>query len=391
MRPDSSNSRYNSRQFNSAESEAAGPSATPVTAARVFSCVNCGASLRFSPGVGRLVCSNCGTANELPAPSQDSRAHALEELDYLVFLRRQAGNEPSIRPQLVECPQCGAATQLGDDVVADACAFCATPLISVAAHEGRLIQPRAVVPFRIERVAVQEKFQGWVKSRWLAPNALARSVNRTEAVRGVYLPCWTFDARTFSNYTGQRGINRQERYYTTDSNGKQVEATRTVTDWHYAAGSVALVFDDTLVPASKSIPDKLASVLHGWDVSTLVPCEDDYLAGFTVEAYQLGLEPAFEQARHIFDEAIIDAVRQDIGGDHQRVSDVSTRYDAVTFKHILLPVWICSYLFRGKAWRVVVNGQTGEVKGDRPWSVWKITFLVLLLVGVAAAILYLKQ
>ncbi len=365
--------------------------AEPVSAARVFPCINCGASLRFSPDTGTLLCANCGTANELPNASAITRAHAIEELDYLMFLRRQAGNEPSISPQLVECPQCGAATQLGEHVVADACAFCATPLISVAAHEGRIIQPRALVPFRVDRPAVQEKFRHWVRSRWLAPNELAKAVSRTEGVRGVYLPCWTFDARTSSSYTGQRGVDRQERYYRTDSQGNRVAATRTVTDWHYASGYLELVFDDTLVPASKSVPANLADVLHGWDVTTLVPCEDDYLAGFTVEAYQLGLEPAFGQAKEVFDDGILQAVRQDIGGDHQRVSTVNSSYDGLTFKHILLPAWICSYMFRGKAWRVVVNGQTGEVKGDRPWSVWKISFLVVVLVAVAATILFFNQ
>ena len=364
--------------------------AQAVPAARVFPCTNCGASLRFAPDAGTLVCENCGTANELPESTISRRAHALEELDYLMFLRRQAGNEPSISPQLVECPQCGAATQLGKNVVADACAFCATPLISVAAHQGRIIQPRALVPFKVDRPAVQGKFRDWVRSRWLAPNELAKAVRRTEGVRGVYLPCWTFDARTSSSYTGQRGVDRQERYYRTDSQGNRVEATRTVTDWHPASGYVELVFDDTLVPASQSVPAHLAGVLHGWDVTSLVPCEDDYLAGFTVEAYQLGLEPAFAEAKGIFDDEILQAVRRDIGGDHQRVSNVNSSYDALKFKHILLPAWICSYMFRGKSWRVVVNGQTGEVKGDRPWSVWKIAFLVLLIAGIAALLLYFK-
>jgi hypothetical protein len=207
----------------------------------------------------------------------------------------------------------------------------------------------------------------------------------------VYVPCWTFDARTSSSYSGQRGVDRIVRDSRIDAQGRRVETTRTETDWYPASGTVAMAFDDTLVEASNSVPDHLAGALTGWDISGMKPYSDDYVAGFTVEAYQLALEPAFESAKTKFASAIEGAIRQDIGGNHQRILAVDTRYDDVTFKHLLLPVWICSYQFQGKAWRVLVNGQTGAVAGDRPWSVWKIGAAVLGVAIVVASIWLLQQ
>lgn len=360
-------------------------------AARVFPCTSCGASLRFDPGVGSLVCANCGTRNVAPVPAADDMRIATEELDYLQHLRQQAGNEPEVAPQLVTCPQCGAQTRLPDGVVADTCAFCATPLVSVAAHAGRQIRPRAIVPFKVDRTAAQARFREWLGGLWFAPNALKRSVRSVDAVRGVYLPCWTFDARTTTDYQGSRGIDRQVLEQRRDANGRMVTVTRTVTDWYPASGQVFVAFDDTLVPASNSIPPKLAVVLHGWDVSALTPYADEYVAGFTMEAYQLGLEPAFEQAKGQFQDGIIAAIHADIGGNHQRISTSHTRYESVTFKHILLPAWICSYRFRDKAWRVVVHGQTGAVKGDRPYSPWKIAFAILVVLAILVVIALLNS
>ena len=365
------------------------PVATAAT--RVFPCTNCGASLRFDPGVGSLACSSCGTVNARPSVSDSAHTAAHEELDYLVHLARQERTETEVEQQLVSCPQCGATTQFDPHVVAAICAFCATPLVSVAAHSGRQIRPRALVPFTLDPAAAQELFRKWIDGRWFAPNALKRTVRSVQGVRGVYLPCWTFDARTTSSYTGRRGIDRTETDTHRDSSGKTVTVSRTVTDWYPASGIVHVAFDDTLVPASSSIPAHLATVLHGWDISQLVPADDAYAAGFTVEAYQLPLQPAFEAAKEVFGAGILGAVQEDIGGNHQRVQDISTRYDDVTFKHILLPVWICSYMFREKSWRVVVNGQTGEVKGDRPWSAWKIAFAVLTALAVAAIVMLLSQ
>ncbi len=347
------------------------------TAARVFPCQQCGASLRFAPTVGRLACPTCGTINEPPASDEAAVRASTEELDYLAFLRLQAGNEPEISPQLVTCPQCGAQTQFDPNVVAASCAFCASPLVSAATHSERRIKPRAVVPFALEPKGAQEVFRRWIAGRWFAPNALKQTVRSVEGVRGVYLPCWTFDAHTTSDYDGQRGIDRTVQETRRDSQGNTVVVTRIETDWYGASGVVQVAFDDTLIPASHSIPPHLAEVLQGWDVSGIKPFVEDYVAGFTVEAYQLALEPAFDQAKTVFDAAIVQAVHRDIGGDRQRVHRISTRYDAITFKHILLPVWICSYQFSGKSWRVVVNGQTGAIKGDRPWSPWKIGFALL--------------
>lgn len=364
---------------------------TSTPAAKVFPCTNCGASLKFAPGVGKLICPTCGTQNDLPAFDQAALASAHEELDYREALALQKGNEATVDAQIVECPQCGAQTRFDPHVVASVCAFCAAPMVSVKARAGRQIQPRGIVPFTLEPASAQELFRKWIGGRWFAPNALKKTVSQAQGVRGVYLPCWTFDADTSSDYEGQRGVHRQVQEVSRDANGQQVVHTRTVTDWYPASGNVSVSFDDTLVLASSSIPDHLASVLQGWDINKLAPFSDDFVAGFTVEAYQLALEPAFGQAQQIFKGEIEDAVRSDIGGNEQRISSVHTQYGKIAFKHILLPVWICSYKFANKSWRVVVNGQTGAVKGDRPYSAWKITFAVLSVIAVIVTIYALSQ
>ena len=76
-------------------------------------------------------------------------------------------------------------------------------------------------------------------------------------------------------------------------------------------------------------------------------------------------------------------VRNDIGGDEQSIESLSTRYYDVTFKHLLLPVYAGAYRFNGKLFQIVVNGRTGEIQGDRPYSFWKIALLVVSLLFVA--------
>ena len=88
------------------------------------------------------------------------------------------------------------------------------------------------------------------------------------------------------------------------------------------------------------------------------------------------------------DRVILRDVKFDIGGDRQRVHSVNTKVSDVTFKHVLLPVWMAAYKFRGETYRVVINGRSGRVSGQRPWSFWKILFAVLAGLLVAGGIGY---
>ena len=132
------------------------------------------------------------------------------------------------------------------------------------------------------------------------------------------------------------------------------------------SGRVARWFDDVLVLASQALPRSYTDALEPWDLSSLEPYNPEYLAGFRAEAYTVDLKEAFVEAREAMDRQILRDVRFDIGGDRQQVEHVETRISDVTFKHILLPVWISAYRFKDKLFRFLVNARTGEVQGDRP-------------------------
>jgi len=115
-----------------------------------------------------------------------------------------------------------------------------------------------------------------------------------------------------------------------------------------------------------------------------VPYQDEYLAGFVAERYQVSVGRGFSIAQKTMDVGIRSAVRRDIGGDEQRISSVNTRHDHVTFKHLLMPVWSCAYRYNKKVFRFLVNARTGEIQGQRPWSYWKI--FAAILIALAAVI-----
>lgn len=357
---------------------------------RYYPCQACGAKLEFAAGQHALQCPYCGSSNAIEAAAPEQAAAAVEELDYADFLARAAGNEPAIERQTVNCPSCGAASQLPAHTTADRCPFCAVALIASNAYAGRTIQPRALAPFDIPEATARQQFRDWIHGLWFAPNALKQAYRAATGLKGIYLPYWTYDSDSHTPYQGERG----DHYYVSESyveNGvsksRQVQRTR----WSGVAGEVALAFDDVTVPASSGLPRDYLDKLEPWRLASLQPYREDYLAGFTVEAYQLGLEAGFAAARLRMEPQIRAAICRDIGGDVQRIHSMTPRYSRIRFKHILLPVWLSSYQYGGKTWRFLVNGQTGEVQGERPWSAWKIAFAVLGAVLVLAVLIYLSE
>ena len=133
----------------------------------------------------------------------------------------------------------------------------------------------------------------------------------------------------------------------------------------------------------------MARELAPWDLWKLTPYQDEFLSGFQSEVYKIDLDQGFEVAKDRMHPTISQDIRMDIGGDHQRINSTDTEYSEITFKHILLPFWVAGFRFRNKTYQFLVNGRTGEVQGDRPYSWIKIGFAVLVLLifaGIFASV-----
>ena len=339
---------------------------------RRFPCKSCGATLEFSPGTEKLVCPYCRAENEIVAEEE------VRELDYeqaLVNLRRAA---PTDQVPVVHCDSCGANVTVPEHTVSFACPFCAANIVSQA-RACPVIRPNAVLPFRVTRDNAIDAFRKWLKSRWLAPNALKREGKLDASVSGVYIPAWTYDTKTVTPYTGQRG----DAYYVTRTrvvNGKTETYSERRIRWSYASGTVHVSFDDVLIEATPTLNHEDLEHLRPWDLKACLPYRDEFLAGFKAETYppQMDLPTSFERAKEAMSPSIDSAIRSDIGGDEQRIDSKRTSYNDITYKNLLLPVWVSAYRYQNKVYRFLVNARTGEVRGERPWSPWKIAGLIIL-------------
>ncbi|MBT8423804.1 MAG: TFIIB-type zinc finger domain-containing protein [Silicimonas sp.] len=346
-----------------------------------FPCDNCGSDLRFDPGDERLVCDHCGNV-EIIEHGPWTQSRAIAELDFEAALKALPDDPVMEVTRVSQCPNCGARVEFDPDLHATECPFCATPVVTDTGP-SRQIKPRAVLPFALEEKEAREAMTEWLGALWFAPNGLQEYARKGRRLSGIYTPCWTFDADTKSSYNGARGIVYYEDHKVVRNGRHEIRRVAKVR-WTPASGRVARFFDDVLIVASEALPKRFRGGIANWDLTRLEPYLPEYLAGFRAEAYTVELEQAFREARGVMDRQILRDVKFDIGGDRQRVEHVETRIRDVTFKHILVPVWLAAYKYRGRSYRFVVNGQTGAVSGERPWSAWEIAFAVVAAMILAA-------
>ena len=365
------------------------PSAAPQQGQR-YPCKGCGADMVWDPKVSMLQCPYCGYQEMV-----EGSGAQVEERSFDAFLEAGAGRMAKMTPQALEvtCSGCGSIVNFEPPDVAGECPFCGAKIVAQPHAADPLVAPEGVLPFKIPQKDATEAIRKWLGTRWFAPNALKRQAQQG-AINGVYLPFWTYDADTRSRYSGQRG----EYYYvtenyTTTENGKTVQRSRQVrkTRWYSASGHVSRAFDDVLVAGTRSLPRNRLDSLEPWDLPEIKTYEPSFLSGFKAQRYQVDLKEGFTLARGVMAQVIEGDVRRDIGGDEQRIHNVSTDYADVTFKHLLLPIWISAYQYGGKTFQTMVNARTGEVQGDRPYSIWKIAFLVLVILIVLGIIAALNQ
>ena len=254
----------------------------------------------------------------------------------------------------VQCQSCGAKSIFTPPEVAGKCDFCGVQIVAQPKSADPIVAPSGLLPFRVTQQQASSQLGQWLSSRWFAPSGLKQLAER-EAIHGVYIPYWTYDTNTTTDYTGQRGeyYYVTETYYETDAKGNQVMRTRQVrhTRWHDASGRVTAWFNDVLIAGTTSLPPGRLTALEPWDLEALRPYDPAFLSGFRAQRYQVALAEGFALAKVAIAPSIENDVRSDIGGDEQQIDQLSTEYSDVTFKHLLLPVYAARTVITGRYFR----------------------------------------
>lgn len=265
------------------------------------------------------------------------------------------------------CENCGATTSFDPGTTSLRCPFCGSQLVvraTGAAADAAV--DRYVLPFKIQREDSQRLIREWLGSSIFAPGDL-KSRSALDRGQGSYIPFWRFDAEASSDWEGEisRTHTRQVPRTRTGSDGKSERymATETYKTWHPRSGHHQATHR-AWAPGSTGLTRSESDALMPFPEEAMMTFSSDLLAGFSAE------EPGIDEAGAwvIGEQLVRDMEREACAREVERLTRVDSEIGEPETALVYLPIWIYGYRYKNQDFRVLVNGATGEVVGERPVS-----------------------
>jgi len=347
-------------------------------------CPSCGNQLNYSAEKKKISCDHCGYDEDVNDSNnlvvEKSLSEALQHVQD--FVPKEIGKK------VFHCGNCSAKFMVESDKTQFTCGFCGSRNVNLDAFDHQYIQPIGIIPFYVSREEATKKFKKWIKQGAFHPNKL-KKLATVDDLHGLYVPFWTYDAQTESSWSGQSGQYYYQNTRVATKTGFRNQSVRQVR-WRNRSGHLKHFFDDVLVVASKKLDQGSFDKVLPYRLEEVVNYDARLTMGWETEIYQVEVNEGYDIAERIMDHRLRNMCSAQLGGDTQRNLHVSSQKSSQTYKHIVLPLWICSYTYQNKLYRFVINGQTGRLNGQKPISYIKIGLLILLVMLILFGIWYLR-
>ena len=304
------------------------PTETQGAKADRFTCPKCGGRMVFDGDGRTLLCEHCARNQPL-----DRSAPQFEQ-DFVLAMATGKGHRAPVAVKTFNCQGCGAQFILPPLEISCVCAYCGSAHVVIATKE--LVEPDSIIPMAFNQRQAATLLVEWVEKQKITPEG------KVQAPRGMYLPVWTFDMMGIVPWNGV--IERRDQ-------NEPISGEKNVS------------YDDLAVPSASKLADLLPKIMPGFDTSSAAAYDPRYLAGWPAEVYDLLMSDASLEAR----QQAAQRVRHEIQSDMRNVSDLSystSNLSILSFKLVLIPLWVTTYPLGGRDFRVIINGQTGAVYGE---------------------------
>ncbi|MEO1162224.1 MAG: hypothetical protein AAFV98_00450 [Chloroflexota bacterium] len=358
-----------------------------------FACPNCGGVQAYSVSDGGLSCTSCGYYQ----PPTGMRVGRSASTNEFITQESQQRKEARLARQLgttgtagavgatgasaqsadestsgnvpiadeydwgeerreLECENCGASILLDPKSLTHVCPFCGSQRVVQHAFDYDKMRPRYLVPFKVDDRQALTVIREWLGSSWMTPADLQERAGLDD-LTGIYLPFWTFSSLCSAAWRAQVGKTRRVR-----RNGKMVSETV----WQWESGTVRKQINDLLVPGTSKLNNRLLNDVTQFSMRGLVEYDPSYLAGFNAQTYDVERDIAWQRGRELMRDATKQACYSDASSSKIRNFSMNLDYSGETWRYILLPVYLTTYRYQQDTYSVMVNGQVGQISGQRP-------------------------
>ena len=322
-----------------------------------YECPACGGAMEFNPKTQKIKCPYCDSEFDvkdyIANHNSSSTGEAADE--YNSSATTSDDNQPLF---IYKCGSCGGEILATESQGSMKCPFCSNNVAVSEKFTGEF-KPDAIIPFKLTKEDAMKTYREHVKSARLVPKVFLDE-NHIDEIKGVYVPFWLYNAtQSFDgNYEATKVRSWQDsRYQYTETKYYNVQRSGTED------------FENVPVDGSKEMPDDLMESLEPFDISTMVPFNMGYLAGFLANKYNVTAEANKPRALDRMKASIALDFQQTISG-YSSIRPLSENVGTIKESHryALYPVYVLNTTWQGKNYLFAMNGQSGKFVGNLPFS-----------------------
>lgn len=337
-------------------------------------CPSCNASIAYSPKLKKWKCDYCGSVFTLKELEKNQEKFEKNKVDKSVELKEKKSIDKAEYDEY-QCNNCGAVIVADINTAATFCVYCKNTAILKSRLTDKFA-PSKIIPFKYEKNDAVEAFKKVGKGKFLMPKEFADPKN-IEELTGIYIPFWLHSCVVDSNVVG---------------NGDRITSWRmgdylyTKTDTYHVERNTEYSFENVPVDGSKRFDDATMNSIEPFDYKEMEGFNSSYLSGFLAEKYDvLSDEAKKKTTERVFNtsDSYINRMpeynlfRKTSGENITKMEDL---------EYVLLPVWMVNIKYKDEFYTFAMNGQTGKMIGNIPYSKSKMFIFLMVLFIVLFAI-----
>lgn len=301
----------------------------------VFKCENCDGNMVYHVEERKLYCPYCNSMDTEKVVSGNS---------------------------IGKCESCGGEWSVGEYELSAKCPYCSQYVIYDDRVKGEY-EPSKILPFKVGKEQAKTMIRKEYQKKMYAPGSFLSEAN-LEKMEGFYVPFWLYNYNVNVDFIGRGYRERVESGYKEDS---------VVGAYYRIHRNFDASFRRVPVDASLNMPNQIMDELEPYDYTEFQNFNPKYVSGFLGEIYN------FDDKENEF--RAIKKMKRDAEGllnkslsNFKTIITVDKKLDVQNkgTEYALLPVWKYLYTYRGKEYNCYINGQTGKVIGEAPFSKGKL-------------------
>lgn len=328
------------------------------TEAKTYHCPNCGGPLSFGIESQAWDCPFCRSEFKLEDLEATVAADVTE--DYLAGEGFEEAGSDTFEggARAFSCSSCGANIVTDDTTAATFCVFCRNPTI-ISARLQDAHRPKRLIPFKKTKNDATEAFRKLCKGKPFVPKAF-RDKQHIDEMTGVYVPFWLFDA------SADAAIDAQGDVITTWSD-RDYDYVKTDTFRIQRSGQIA--FNGMPIDGAKKMDDALMGAIQPFQYDALTAFSMEYLSGHFAEDYDFDAGAAQPLADARMENGAVQSLLSTATGySNLRVQSQRVDLKNKAHEYVMLPVWLLTTKYNEKLFTFAMNGQTGKITGELPFS-----------------------